>query len=299
MVTLKQIEALHWIARLGTFERAAARLSTTQSAVSKRIQELETTTGLPLFDRTHRGARLTESGEQVLALGREMMALQSRILDLRSGAETPARRLRIGVTDLSALTWLPRLVAVLRKTHPAVTVEPDVDLTRNLHERLLEGERDLVVAPQLAPDPDVVTVPLADVENAWMSRPGLVKRRGVIAMQELTRYPIVTQGNRAGSGVLYARWFKSQGIALERTMSTDSMMAAIGFIVAGLGVGYLPRHCFRPLVREGKLVIVPTRPALPPVPYVAMYRRDGPTAFLSGVAALARKVCDFSRQLQG
>jgi DNA-binding transcriptional LysR family regulator len=81
-------------------------------------------------------------------------------------------------------------------------------------------------------------------------------------------------------------------------MSTDSMMAAIGFIVAGIGVGYLPRHCFRPLVREGKLVIVPTRPALPPVPYVAMYRGDGPTAFLSGVAALARKVCDFSRQLQ-
>ncbi|MDC7787870.1 LysR family transcriptional regulator [Rhodoplanes sp. TEM] len=297
-VTLKQIEALHWIARLGTFERAAARLNTTQSAVSKRIQELEAATGLALFDRTRRGARLTEQGEQVLALGREMMTLEGRILDLRSGSEPPTRRLRIGVTELSALTWLPRFVAILRRSHPAVTIEPDVDLTRNLHERLLEGALDLVVAPELTPDPEVVAVPLADVENAWMSRPGLVTARRPIPLEALVRHPIVTQGNRAGSGVLYARWFKAQGIVLERTMSTDSMMAAVGLTVAGLGVGYLPRRCFRPLVQEGKLVVVPTRPALPPVPYAALYRSDGPTAFLAGVVAIARKVCDFSRQLQ-
>jgi DNA-binding transcriptional LysR family regulator len=40
MVTLKQLEALYWIGQLGTFERAATKLSTTQSTISKRIQEL-------------------------------------------------------------------------------------------------------------------------------------------------------------------------------------------------------------------------------------------------------------------
>src|SRR3546814_12631871 len=64
MITLKQLEAFNWIAKLGTFERAAAKLNTTQSAISKRIQELEASIGLPLLDRSHRGARLTRTEER-------------------------------------------------------------------------------------------------------------------------------------------------------------------------------------------------------------------------------------------
>ena len=52
MITLRQLKALHWIARLGTFERAADRLNTTQSAISKRVHELEFSVGRPIFDRS-------------------------------------------------------------------------------------------------------------------------------------------------------------------------------------------------------------------------------------------------------
>ena len=58
MITLRQLETLHWIAQLGTFERAAIKLNTTQSAISKRIQELEAASGLAVFDRSQRGAWL-------------------------------------------------------------------------------------------------------------------------------------------------------------------------------------------------------------------------------------------------
>jgi hypothetical protein len=64
------------------------------------------------------------------------------------------------------------------------------------------------------------------------------------------------------------------------------------------GISYLPQQCFEPLVTEGKLTIIQTTPALPPVPYAAMYRSDRPSAFISAVAMLALEVCDFSRQLQ-
>ncbi|MDF3605779.1 LysR family transcriptional regulator [Paracoccus sp. DMF-8] len=52
--TLKQLETIYWIANLGTFERAALKLNTTQSAISKRIQELELAVGAELFDRSLR-----------------------------------------------------------------------------------------------------------------------------------------------------------------------------------------------------------------------------------------------------
>lgn len=186
MVTLKQLEALHWIAELGSFERAAARLGTTQSTISKRIQQLEAGFGKPLFDRTQREARLTEWSEQLLVIGREMLNLQGRVMALKNGGPMPARRLRLGVTELCAVTWLPKLIAALRQDYAAVTIEPEVDLSRNLHERLAEGRLDLIITPEGLADADMAVVPLAKVRNVWMARPGLVVQPGPLTMHDLS-----------------------------------------------------------------------------------------------------------------
>jgi DNA-binding transcriptional LysR family regulator len=299
MITLKQLEALDWIAQLGTFERAAAKLNTTQSAISKRIQELEVSSGLPLFDRNQRGARLTEKGEQLLALGRTMLALQEQMLELKDGKQMPARRLRLGVTELSALTWLPRLVSAIREAYPMVSIEPEVEMSRTLYDRLAEDTIDLIVIPDAFSGPEITAVRLADVPNVWTARPGLVKSRRALRFEELADYTILTQGGRSGSGIFFNKWLRANGIVFPRVISSDSLTALVGLAVAGLGISYLPRQCFRPLFDEKKLVIVSVKPALPAVPYAAMYRNDRPSAFTSAVAELARSVCDFSRQLQG
>jgi DNA-binding transcriptional LysR family regulator len=68
-MTLKQIEAFYWAAKLGSFAIAAQRLHVTQSSLSKRIAELEQSVGATLFDRTNRSAqeiRLTTLVKQAL-----------------------------------------------------------------------------------------------------------------------------------------------------------------------------------------------------------------------------------------
>ncbi|MGJ5207880.1 LysR family transcriptional regulator [Bradyrhizobium sp. HKCCYLR20261] len=299
MITLKQLEALHWIAELGTFERAAAKLNTTQSAISKRVQELEASARVPLFDRRQRGARLTERGEEILALGRQMLTLQEQILALRDGRQSPARRLRLGATELSALTWLPRLVSAIREQHPAVVIEPEVETTRTLYDRLMDGSIDLIVVPEVFSDPDVTSVRLAEVQNVWTARPGLVRSRRSLGFEELGEYTLLMQGRRSGQGLYINRWLTANGVAFKRAITVDNLTALVGLAVAGLGISYLPQRCFRPLFAEGKLSVVPVKPALPAVPYSAMYRNDRPSALTAVVAELARRTCDFSRQLQG
>ena len=68
MITLKQIEAIYWIVELGSFEAAAAKLNMSQSAISKRVQELEDAFGVSIFDRSKRTARLTQKGIELHAL---------------------------------------------------------------------------------------------------------------------------------------------------------------------------------------------------------------------------------------
>ena len=53
MLTFKQVEALFWIVELGSFEAAASKLNASQSAISKRIQELESTFGHYATIRRH------------------------------------------------------------------------------------------------------------------------------------------------------------------------------------------------------------------------------------------------------
>jgi DNA-binding transcriptional LysR family regulator len=298
LITLKQLEALRWIAELGTFERAAAKLHTTQSAVSKRIQELETVMQVELFDRSQRGARLTPLGRQLLDMAEEMLALRERILDLRDADAIPARSLRLGVTELTALTWLPRLVARLRTLFPDVALEPEVDLSRNLFNRLLDETIDLIVVPDAFSSPRTTALRLAEVPNSWMANPDLVRSQRTLALDQLGAYTVLSQGRHSGSGIYVDRWLAANGVAFPRVLTSNSVVALVGLTLAGIGVSYLPRQCFQSLIDERKLVIVPTNPVLPPVPYVALHRNDRGSRFYEGIAQLARSVCDFSLPFQ-
>lgn len=62
----------------GRFQEAAADLSVTQQAVSKRIAALEKDLGARLFTRTARGARLTVDGRAFLPHARDLLRAEDR-----------------------------------------------------------------------------------------------------------------------------------------------------------------------------------------------------------------------------
>lgn len=298
MLSIRQMEALVWIVQLGTFERAATRLSTTQSAISKRINELEATVGFSLFDRSQRGSKLTPRGEEVLEIARKMLQLQEEVATIKTGSRTGVqRRVRIGVTELTAMTWLPQLVFRIRAEYPGVTVEPEVASSRTLYESLQSGLLDIIVCPDIANDTNVTTVHLANVDFGWMEQPGLTGSDRVLSLQELVSYPLLLQGGRSGAGSHLTKWLLSNRLVFERVLITDSLMAVAGMTVAGLGISHLPVSCFSHLMGDGRLRIIETKPLLPEIPYVAIFRPDHPSQFMGSLADLMRELCDFSRSL--
>lgn len=76
----------------GRFQDAAADLSITQQAVSKRIAALEKSLGARLFTRTARGAVLTGDGEAFLPHARDLLSAEARAL-----ASVRPGRLRVDV----------------------------------------------------------------------------------------------------------------------------------------------------------------------------------------------------------
>ncbi|KAF1037130.1 MAG: HTH-type transcriptional regulator MetR [Herbaspirillum frisingense] len=299
MFSFKQLEALYWIATLGGFAPAARKLNTTQSAVSKRIKELEASFDTPLFDREQRQARLTEKGEEMLLIARRLLEQRDIAIEQFSKPEVIERRLRIGVTELTAMTWLPRLVRRIHQHYPRVVIEPDVDLSVNLRDKLLNDEMDAIIVPDAFAEPGLSALPLAAVKSVWLARPGLIgERKQPLRMHELASYTILTQGNKSGTGIIYDRWIKSQSIFPGHSLSCSSVVALIGLTVSGMGVSYLPYKPLRPLIEGGTLEIVETTPKLPDVPYVALYRSERKSSFISSILMLAQECCEFSDMFQ-
>jgi DNA-binding transcriptional LysR family regulator len=298
MITLKQLEALHWIATLGTFERAATKMNTTQSAVSKRMQELEAVSGITIFDRSRRGAKLTEKGENLLTIGREMLRLQSSISDLAELDAAPIRTLRLGVTELSTLTWFPRLVAALGERFPSLSIQPDVDTSRDLYGRLNNDELDLIIIPESFVDPGLKSVRMVQLTHCWVAKPGLVTEPRPLSAEQLASYPVISQGRSSGTGMLFNRWIRDEGLSIPRHISCDNLMAVLGLTVAGMGIGSAPFDCCRQLVEEGTLELIDAALEVPPVNYAAMFKTNRPTALVSSVVEIAQEVCDFSLRLK-
>ncbi|MBK1824531.1 LysR family transcriptional regulator [Burkholderia orbicola] len=298
MLTFKQMEALYWIVQLGSFDAAATRLNTTQSAVSKRIQELERAFDLTVFDRAHRSARLTDKGAELFDHAKALLEQRDRVVERMSSKEALVRHVRIGVTELTALTWLPRLIAAIQVAYPRVHVEAEVDLTATLRDRLAADTIDLIVVPQIhATDAFTATV-VGEVDNAWMCAAGFMPTsRAALALTDIARFPLILQGNLSGTGHLYTRFLQEHGVATQRVLSSNSLLAQIGLTLSGLGISYLPKACVAHLVACDALEIVRTQPALPPVRYVALHRAERAQSLTAEIVRLAEQACDFSTSL--
>ncbi len=300
MMTFKQLEALYWIGQLGGFAPAARKLHTTQSAISKRVHELEQIFDTALFDRSQRSARLTEKGEEMFMLARKLLRERDAAVEQFGRPEVIERRLRIGVTELTAMTWLPRLVALVREHYPKVTLEPDVDGSLPLRDKLQVDALDLIIVPDAFADSRLPAKPVGQVESAWMCRPGLVQPPAPAARAPARsgRPPPAGAGQRIRHRP-HLRRLDARTRRGARRHAGGQQPHRPGrphHLRPGRELPAPPLP--RPLVAAGMLAEIEVQPPLPPVPYVAMVRADQRSALVGSVIMLAQSCCDFTRVFQ-
>jgi len=298
MVTLKQLETFFWVSRLRTFQSAADRLFTTQSAVSKRLQELETALGFPVFDRQQRTLRLSKKGEDLLVLVEEVLRVVDKIEALGGNAPGTEATFRFGVTEFSSLTWMPTAVAAMQRAFPHVTVHAEVGMNRTLHAELQAGTLDLAVVHDVIPELAFVTRELSSVRYALMASPELLEGRECKSLEDLLRFTMIHQGANSWSGLNLNRWMRARGIVFPRTLASNSLTATMRLTVAGVGISCLPYDCTRGLREAGRLVALEVEPHVPPVPYFLVYRESTVSSLYADMAAIVESVCDFSRGVE-
>ncbi|UOX92709.1 LysR family transcriptional regulator [Amycolatopsis sp. FBCC-B4732] len=157
--SLTALRVFREVAERGTLTAAATALGYTQSAVSRQIASLERAAGVPLLERRPDGVRLTAAGQIVLR--RATGVVDQLDATARELAGLPAERgtVRLGWFPTAGAGLLPRALAALRRTDPAITVLSREGGTPALVRALRAGTLDVALlasAPPFRP-PDTET----------------------------------------------------------------------------------------------------------------------------------------------
>jgi DNA-binding transcriptional LysR family regulator len=125
---LVDLNAFLTIAEEQSFTRAAAKLGTSQSALSYTIRRLETRLGVRLLTRTTRRVAATAAGERLLqTLGPALEGIAAELGALSELRDRPAGTIRITTSEHAAHSLLWPVLEKLLPAYPDVHVELAVD----------------------------------------------------------------------------------------------------------------------------------------------------------------------------
>jgi DNA-binding transcriptional LysR family regulator len=294
MLTIKQLQTFFWVARLGTVSKAAERLHVTQSAATKRLQELEAVAAVPLFEPGGTKGRLSLKGKEMLADCERLLNLVDQLERIKKSSEAPAPTLRIGLGELTALTWFPAFLRRMRAVHPTVTVQPEIDMSTILRGKVAENRLDFAIIPDPAPSDDLTRVFLGHAQFGWFAAPGTFRKGVVHPLHELAARPVIEQSENSIITTLCARLWEGAGVNPERIYGGNNVVALAGLISADVGVSCLPTALFEGEVAQGRLQLVETSPPAPEVGYYCCFLKSN-SALGYSVANIARQCCTFER----
>lgn len=281
---LVDLNAFLMVAEKESFTRAAAKLGTSQSALSHTLRRLETRLGVRLLTRTTRRVAPTDAGERLLRTLRpaldDIAAELSALGDLRA---TPAGTIRINASEHAARTVVWPALARMLPLYPDIKVELHADnaIADIVADRFDAGVR---LGEQVAKDMVAVRIG-PDLQLVVVGSPAyLASHEPPVVPQDLAQHRCINRRLDSAGG-LYAWEMEKDGREL-RVRVDGQLIFNTGALVleaacAGFGLAYVMADQAAEALADGRLVQV-LADWTPPFPGYHLYytsRRQHSAAF--------------------
>ena len=144
--TVKQLRYFVALESTEHFGKAAEACFVSQSAFSTAIRELETTLEVQLVDRTNKNVTVTHIGRQIASEARRCLRDMENLVELARSNQLPLTgELRVGIIPTIAPFLLPQVLPPLRQKFQQLRLFLTEDITQRVHEKLMNGELDLII----------------------------------------------------------------------------------------------------------------------------------------------------------
>jgi DNA-binding transcriptional LysR family regulator len=155
VLSLRQLTHARTLAQLGNFRLASQVLHISQPALTRSIQALEASLGVPLFNRLAHTVEPTRFGEAFLPKAHLLLQVRDDLArEMKLLMELDQLELRISLGPYPFELHAAEVMAQLGSAHPGLQCRLRLDSWREVSAQVLKGESDLGVGDLTAAEPD-------------------------------------------------------------------------------------------------------------------------------------------------
>ncbi len=283
------------VVNAGTFRKAATVLGTTQPNVSARISALEQSLDVLLMHRDAGSVRLTQKGQLLLEAARKILLATEEFIETAQRHDLIEDRMRLGVTELVASTWLHEFLRRFRAIYPAISVELDVNLSVEIERSFTAGQLDLAIMTRGGKSNesnDKPATPLGTHAYAWVCAPLLSRKlAGNSRLENLLSVSIITHAKHTVASRALAEHVKGEGLLVDGIVHSSSLSACVEMVLDGMGVALLPQVLVQKFLDDGSLVEVDYEWSPAPLEFEARFNSRSAPKFVIRAAEIAFETC--------
>lgn len=239
--------------------KAASRLFLTQSAISRRIQQLEEALGGTLLDRTQRPPSCTALGQRVYEQSLPILRAVDDLMTLTRQDAAPTGTLRFGMSQAIGDVIMADAVEQLSGEFPTLDVRVRAGWGAGLAAQVSAGELDAAIVMLPAgtqPAAPLIGRTIATVDVAIVQSRRRPRVRKAVALADLAKQDWILNpvgcGYRAGLESAMGESDRRLRVAVD-TYGTEVQLR---MIASGLGLGLAPRSVLRASASRDEIAIV-------------------------------------------
>ncbi len=263
MLDTHQLHVFVVAAETLNFTEAARQLNMSQPSVSQHIRSLEKHFNTRLFERIGRGIRLTDEGNALLPLAREIVYQSIRIEEAMASLRGEIfGSLLVGCSTTPGKYVLPQILVEFHRLYPKVSVVCQVSSQQHAIELLCSGKIHFALSSRISlpctgaefrlfmQDPVVLLVP---EDHPWA-------KQGRVTPEELRRGTFLLREPGSGTYDAIDEALHNTGVVsiheLNIIMTLGNSEAIALAVQEGLGVGFVS-HMIATRIPKGGVKIVP------------------------------------------
>lgn len=252
------IQAFICIAEAGSFNAAAAFLHISQTALTRRLQKLESNLGLQLVVRTTRSVSISRVGMDFLPrAARLVRELAIACEDLKAHPGEEREQIAIGCLPTIAAGRLVETIRRFGDVRPGVRVQLLDRSATEIREAAVRGELAFAISTLESPHRELLSERLfSEPMVAACPAEHALAGAASIRWKQLEGEPLIGIGALSGNRMLTAQVMEARQLALRFSYEVQHLSTAVGLVRGGAGIAVLPMSAVVG-VPPDQLVVVP------------------------------------------
>ncbi|MBW2178310.1 MAG: LysR family transcriptional regulator, partial [Deltaproteobacteria bacterium] len=252
-----KLKAFHNVALTGSFTKAAGKLFLTQPAISQKVQALENSLGVTLFDRSGRTVQLTREGEilhsytdRLFSLYDEIDSLFKDMTDLNRG------RVTIGATAVMGIYFITRIIGRFNRKYPGIEIDLKIGNSLSVVNMILDGEVEIGFTGWDIDHSSLERILVHTEPLFIVSAPeNPLTRKKTVVTDDLKKTPFIWREKGTQTRVVVKDWFEANvGKNYPRqSIELENIEAAKRAVGEGCGITIIPERAARREIDAGLL----------------------------------------------